>query len=238
MVSTKTHEIVGRVKQVSPFCPNIAAIPDGEQVWLTLKDVGKTMVFAAQAAVPGAARHRHRADHQPRQLRRSAARAAFAYVTIGGLNQVKVFRTADFEQVATIPVGELPHGIWPSGDGARVYVGIENGDAVTAIDTARRTGDRHDTERTGGAGAGLCPAGGADGRAGTKSGAARHRQRGRAPGAAAPDRVDTDDRLAVRPGAHASAAGARRRLEPAKPYMLALASKPDGTGASSRSRSS
>ena len=32
MVSTQTHEIVGRVKQVSPFCPNIAASPDGEQV--------------------------------------------------------------------------------------------------------------------------------------------------------------------------------------------------------------
>jgi YVTN family beta-propeller protein len=29
----------------------------------------------------------------------------------------------------------LPHGIWPSGDGSRVYVGLENADAVTAIDT-------------------------------------------------------------------------------------------------------
>ena len=48
VVSTKTHEIVGRVKQVSPFCPNIAASPDGEQVWLTLKDVGKVMVFSAK----------------------------------------------------------------------------------------------------------------------------------------------------------------------------------------------
>jgi YVTN family beta-propeller protein len=56
-------------------------------------------------------------------------------VTVGGLNQVKVFRTEDFAQVATIPVGSLPHGIWPSGDGSRVYVGLENGDAVTAIDT-------------------------------------------------------------------------------------------------------
>src|SRR6266852_951806 len=34
-----------------------------------------------------------------------------------------------------IAVGELPHGVWPSGDGTRVYVGIENGDAMTAIDT-------------------------------------------------------------------------------------------------------
>ncbi|MGO8513980.1 YncE family protein, partial [Rhizobium ruizarguesonis] len=32
-------------------------------------------------------------------------------------------------------VGNLPHGIWPSGDGTRVYVGLENADAMAAIDT-------------------------------------------------------------------------------------------------------
>jgi YVTN family beta-propeller protein len=51
------------------------------------------------------------------------------------LNEVKVFRTDDFQQVATVPVGKLPHGIWPSGDGTRVYVGLENQDALAAIDT-------------------------------------------------------------------------------------------------------
>ena len=59
----------------------------------------------------------------------------FAYVTVGGLNQVLVFRRDTFEKVATIPTGKLPHGIWPSGDGSRVYVGLENGDAMAAIDT-------------------------------------------------------------------------------------------------------
>ena len=56
------------------------------------------------------------------------ANGTFAYVTVGGLNEVKVFRTDDFSQVATIPVGKLPHGIWPSGDGTRIYVGLENAD--------------------------------------------------------------------------------------------------------------
>jgi YVTN family beta-propeller protein len=51
------------------------------------------------------------------------------------LNEVKVFRTDDFQQVATIPVGNLPHGIWPSGDGSRVYVGLENADQFAVIDT-------------------------------------------------------------------------------------------------------
>ena len=60
----------------------------------------------------------------------------FAYVTIGGTNEVKVFRTDDFSQVTTIPVGNLPHGVWPSGDGTRIYIGLENADALAAIDTA------------------------------------------------------------------------------------------------------
>jgi YVTN family beta-propeller protein len=56
-------------------------------------------------------------------------------VTVGGLNEVQVFRTDDFVKVATIAVGKLPHGIWPSGDGSRVYVGLENDDQLAAIDT-------------------------------------------------------------------------------------------------------
>src|SRR6202041_1232005 len=45
VVDVKTHEIVNTVPQPSPFCPNIAATPDGQQVWLTLKDIGATEVF-------------------------------------------------------------------------------------------------------------------------------------------------------------------------------------------------
>src|SRR5207237_5276531 len=63
------------------------------------------------------------------------AKGTFAYVTIGGTNEVKVFRTDDFSQVATIAVGKLPHGVCPSGDGTRVYVGLENADGMAAIDT-------------------------------------------------------------------------------------------------------
>src|SRR5579863_9333347 len=47
IISTATHKIIAKVKQESPFCPNIAATPDGNQVWFTLKDVGKTQIFNA-----------------------------------------------------------------------------------------------------------------------------------------------------------------------------------------------
>src|SRR6267143_1073518 len=48
VVTVADHAIVARVKQESPFCPNIAATPDGDQVWFTLKDIGRTQVFNAK----------------------------------------------------------------------------------------------------------------------------------------------------------------------------------------------
>jgi len=134
VLEVRTRRVAGRVTQPSPFCPNIAAAPRGDQVWFTLKDVGKTVVFNARPPfnvlreidTGPLTNHVNFAVTEQGQL---------AYVTIGGLNQVQVFRTDTFERIATIPTGPLPHGIWPSGDGTRMYVGIENGDAVSAIDT-------------------------------------------------------------------------------------------------------
>ncbi len=135
VIDTKTHRIAGRIKQASPFCPDIAATPDGRQVWFTLKDIGKTQVFNAKPPFADITV----LDTGPITNHVNITRNAngqFAYVTIGGLNEVKVFTTTDHpELVATIPTGELPHGLWPSGDGTRIYVGLENADAVTAIDT-------------------------------------------------------------------------------------------------------
>src|SRR6202048_1125303 len=136
VITVADHKIVGKVAQASPFCPNIAATPDSSQVWFTLKDVGKTQVFDGQ---PPFALLKT-LDTGPITNHVNIARNAkgmFAYVTIGGLNEIKVFRTDNFAQVATIPVGKLPHGVWPSGDGTRVYVGLENEDKVAAIDTLK-----------------------------------------------------------------------------------------------------
>ena len=138
VISVADHKIVGKVAQASPFCPNIAATPDSTQVWFTLKDTGKTQVFDAQAPFSllktldtGPITNHVNIVHN--------ANGMFAYVTVGGLNEVQVYRTDNFSKVATIPVGKLPHGIWPSGDGKRVYVGLENEDRLAAIDTLTNT---------------------------------------------------------------------------------------------------
>jgi YVTN family beta-propeller protein len=136
VITVADHKIVGKVQQASPFCPNIAATPDSTQIWFTLKDTGKTQVFNAQPPF----NLLKTLDTGPISNHVNIVRNAngmFAYVTVGGLNEVKVFRTDNFEQVATIPTGKLPHGIWPSGDGTRVYVGLENEDRIAAIDTLK-----------------------------------------------------------------------------------------------------
>ena len=95
VINVSDRQIVGRVPQASPFCPNIAATPDGTQVWFTLKDSGKTQVFEARPPFTllktidtGPITNHVNIVHN--------AKGTFAYVTVGGLNQVQVFRTGDF----------------------------------------------------------------------------------------------------------------------------------------------
>jgi YVTN family beta-propeller protein len=135
VVDVQSHEIVATVPQPSPFCPNIAATPDGKQVWLTLKDIGATEVFNARPPFNVIAILNTGPITNHVNIVRNM-RGQFAYVTIGGENSVKVYTTTDTPQlVATIPVGELPHGLWPSGDGTRVYICLENGTGMQVINT-------------------------------------------------------------------------------------------------------
>jgi YVTN family beta-propeller protein len=135
VIDTKTHKVIAHIKQASPFSPDLAVTPDGKQLWFTLKDVGKTQVVNAHPPFNDIVL----LDSGPITNHINIARNAkgqFAYVTVGGLNEVKVYTTSNHpELVATIPTGEMPHGLWPSGDGSRMYVGLENSNALTAIDT-------------------------------------------------------------------------------------------------------
>lgn len=131
----RKREAVGSVPQPSPFCPNIAASPDGKQVWFTLKDTGKVVAF--EATPPFSILKILDTGPITNHVNFAVTpQGQFAYVSVGGLNEVKVFRTADFSQIASIAVGKLPHGVWPSGDGSRIYVGLENDDKLAVIDTA------------------------------------------------------------------------------------------------------
>jgi len=139
VIDTHTYQVVARVPQASPFSPNLAMSRDGMEVWFTLKDSGKTQVMSAQSPFQVLAT----LDTGPITNHVALVENGgdkLAYISVGGENVVKVFRRDEkHELVATIPTGDLPHGIWGSGDGSRVYVGLENEDAVSAIDTSTNT---------------------------------------------------------------------------------------------------
>jgi YVTN family beta-propeller protein len=234
VITVADHRIVGRVTQPSPFCPNIAATPDGKQVWFTLKDIGKTVVFDAQPPFTIL----KTLDTGPITNHVNFARNAngtFAYITVGALNEVQVYRTDDFSRVASIPVGKLPHGVWPSGDGTRIYVGLENEDRLAAIDTltnkvvatvaigqaAQAINYVPDAVPEGAGTQGLQPLGVAGQRTLltlAPAGAMKTPQ--------APTSVTLFDQ-GITQVLQASVSG----LEPKKPYVLALAQRPDGGGA-------
>jgi YVTN family beta-propeller protein len=231
VVDVHSGGIIAHVAQPSPFCPNLAATPDGTQVWYTLKDTGKTVVIAAKPPfntleildTGPITNHVNFVDN---------ANGHFAYITVGGLNQVQVFRRGDFSKVATIAVGKLPHGIWPSGDGTRVYVGLENQDQMAAIDTLSNKVIANIPIGQAAQAVvyvpGAVPSG--DGKTGLQplglAGEAAHVELAPAGAAgAAPTSVSLFDQGLVQI-LEASVTG----LSPKSDYVLALASKPDGSG--------
>jgi YVTN family beta-propeller protein len=142
VVDVAKQEVIKKVPVISPFSPFIQITPDGSEVWLTHKDVGKvtridTKALEVKGTIDTGPITNHLAFGQ-------SEGQTFAYVTVGGENVVKVFTLeASPVLVKTIPVGALPHGIWASGDGSRIYVGLENGDAVDVIDTSRNEATAH-----------------------------------------------------------------------------------------------
>ncbi len=135
VIDTATYSVVARTPQISPFSPNLAV--DQNEVWLTLKDVGKTQIVSAKPPF-GAIATLDTGPITNHVTFIANSAGSFAYISVGGRDEVLVYRRNQGSApalVARIKTGDLPHGIWGSGDGKRVFVGLENGDAVQAIDT-------------------------------------------------------------------------------------------------------
>ena len=116
-----------------PFCPNIAATPDGKQVWFTLKDTGRTQIFDAQPPFSLL----KTLDTGPITNHVNIVRNAngmFAYVTVGGLDEIRCFARTTFPRSQRSRPASCRTA---SGRRrrTRVYVGLENEDKIAAVDT-------------------------------------------------------------------------------------------------------
>jgi len=135
VIDTARYQVIARIPQASPFSPNLAV--DQDEVWFTLKDTGQTQIISAEPpfATTTTLMTGPITNHVTFVRNKYGS---FAYVTVGGKNEVLVYRRRpglDPVQVATIQSGDLPHGVWGSDNGERIYVGLENGDGVEAVDT-------------------------------------------------------------------------------------------------------
>lgn len=133
VVDTATYQSVKKIPVVSPFSPNIFTSPDGKLVALSHKDVGKVTII----------------DTNTQEVTKVISTGAITNhvsfceldskllmpVTVGGENCIKIFDPHDdYKLINTVKVGILPHGLWGSPDGKKLYVGLEYMDTVQPID--------------------------------------------------------------------------------------------------------
>src|SRR5271163_3730948 len=48
VVDVASHQVIKRLPQASPFCPNIAVSPENDEVWITLKDTARVEIYGAK----------------------------------------------------------------------------------------------------------------------------------------------------------------------------------------------
>ena len=112
VIDTADYQVIARVSQASPFSPNLAV--DEDDVWFTLKDTGKTQIVSAKPPFRTLATLETGPITNHVTFVRNAL-GRFAYVSVGGKDQVLVYRRDQFSPpklFATIKAGDLPHGIW------------------------------------------------------------------------------------------------------------------------------
>ena len=139
IVNVASRRVVGTITGLGDtFSSDLAISPDGKQLWVPHKRAGKVTVVdlvhdKVQAILSTGpdTNHPNFAD---------TPTGDYAYVTVGGLNETLVYArtsTGPPPLVASIhDNGNAPHGIWPSGDYTRMYVGMEKSDSMDVIDTA------------------------------------------------------------------------------------------------------
>ncbi|MFF2506033.1 hypothetical protein ACFVTY_21975 [Streptomyces sp. NPDC058067] len=140
VIDTGSQEVVQRIGGIGDvFSPDAALSPDGRELWVGQKKAGRTTVVDVREG-----RVLTVLDTGPETNHINfvtTPEAAYAYVTVGGLDQTLVYERHGAEPKLVDRIhdsGSTPHGIWPSPDNSKVYVALERGDGVDVIDTRTR----------------------------------------------------------------------------------------------------
>ncbi|MEU1628529.1 hypothetical protein ABZ746_25075 [Streptomyces sp. NPDC020096] len=141
VIDVASHQIVKRVPipKEAGGSSDEAISPDGREIWLGMPTNGRTTaVLNASTYRVEAVLHTGPRTNHPNFV--TIGGVDYAYQTVGGLNETLVYRRSHNGTPPTLVKtihnhGHGSHGIWPSPDNTRVYVALQNSDAVDVIDT-------------------------------------------------------------------------------------------------------
>ncbi|MEE1805241.1 YncE family protein [Streptomyces sp. BE133] len=140
-IDVASHKIIKRVQIPAQAggSSDEAISPDGRDIWLGMPTNGRTtaVVNARTLRVEAVLNTGPRTNH-PNFV--TVGGIDYAYMTVGGLNETLVYRRSKTGAAPTLVKtihnnGHGPHGIWPSPDNTRIYIALQNSDAVDVIDT-------------------------------------------------------------------------------------------------------
>jgi YVTN family beta-propeller protein len=138
VIRVADRRIIKRIFGTAPQSSDEAISPDGRELWLGHPFTGQaTVIDARHMRVLTILNTGPRTNH-PQFITKPNGRD-YVYLTVGGLNQTLVFARGGARPRLVKRIqddGFGPHGIWPSPDNTRVYVALQNSDAVDVIDTA------------------------------------------------------------------------------------------------------
>jgi YVTN family beta-propeller protein len=142
VIRVANRRIIKTIHGTAPQSSDEAISPDGRELWLGHPFTGQeTVIDAKRMRVITILNTGPRTNHA--QFITKPDGQEYAYVTVGGLNETLVYRDRGGAPPTLVTRikdhGDGPHGIWPSPDNTRIYVGLQNSDEVDVINTATNT---------------------------------------------------------------------------------------------------
>jgi YVTN family beta-propeller protein len=142
VIRVADRRIIKTIHGTAPQSSDEAISPDGRELWLGHPFTGQTTVIDAKRMRVIAIMNTGPRTNHPQFITKPNGRE-YAYLTIGGLNETLVYRDHGGAPPTLVTAikdhGYGPHGIWPSPDNTRIYVALQNSDALDVINTATNT---------------------------------------------------------------------------------------------------
>jgi DNA-binding beta-propeller fold protein YncE len=135
IIETSTRKIIRTLKMPSQFSPFVNSTNDGDEVWVTHKDVGMvTRIDTKSNTIIESFKTGAITNH-------IAFSDSLAFVTAGGENKIKVYpilKGKRLSAIKEIPTDNLPHGIWYHRMRNEVYVASELSNTLQVVDVKKK----------------------------------------------------------------------------------------------------